>query len=155
VRQVDLISFLCNYYGIVSDSLKNNKLSHIDVKILFPNIIHIGFKELKRNYHKIHNDDVILVRDYKGEVLPYINPRLDIDKFISIVPMKIDNEKIDISDIELDKLSKDELLKLRKKLKKNQKNRDENVIVREIRRKKNHQIIKYKTKKCMLRMEEF
>ena len=155
MKQVDLISFLCNYYGIVNDNLNFNKLTHFDVKILFPNVKRMNTDELKYNCDKLYTGDVILVYDYKGYILPYFNPRLELENMRILESYIVEKEFIDISKLELDKLSKDELLKLRKKVRRNQQIRDEKIIVKAIRKKKNREVMKYKIKKKMLRMEEF
>jgi len=61
---------------------------------------------------------------------------------------------ININDIDLDKLTKDELLQLRRRLKYNHQKEEEKEVVDIIRKKKDHQTICYKKKKMLLRMEE-
>ena len=49
---LDLISFLCNYYGIVNESLKFNRLTHADIKILFPFV-------KRSSYEKVENENLV------------------------------------------------------------------------------------------------
>ena len=155
MKQVDLISFLRNYCGIVNENLKYNKLTHIDVSLLFPNIERMDFDELKYNQDKLYTGDIILVYDYKGYVIPYINPRFGLEYTEPLTTYVEEEEVIDINAINLDQLSKDELIKLRRRIKKNKQLKDEKIIVKAIRRKKDRRVIRYKIKKNMLRMEEF
>ena len=141
MESIDLISFLSNYYGIVNNSLKLNKLTHIDVKILFPNIKRTSFEKVNNNIASIYKGDIIMVYDAKGKILPYINPHLQISENLEKQDIYEDDELINIDYIDLDSLSKDELLTLRKKLKKNKQYKEEKKVEKAIVRKKDYQVM--------------
>ena len=155
MRSIDLVSFLCNYYGIVSKNLKINKLTHNDMKVLFPDIKRSSFDNLEHNSSLIYKGEIILVHDCNGYILPYINPHIKVDECFEDISNYEEQEIIDISELDLDKLSKEELLKLRKKLKKNHQYHDEHNVTNKIRNKKNPKVKQYKRNKIMIRMEEF
>lgn len=154
MQQIDLIGFLCNYYGITSEYLKANKLTHADVKILFPNIKRTSFIEMKNNLSLVYNGEIILVYDCHGKILPYLNPHLEINDCFVNEDSYAENDLIDIKEVEIETLSKEELLHLRKLLKIRHQRSSEKVIVQAIRNKKDHQVINYKMKKMFLKMEE-
>ena len=112
MNSIDLISFLRNYYGIINNDLKANKLTH------------------------------------------YLHPHLLIDARCADKIYEQDENYIDISSIDLDNLSKDELLNLRKKVKENCQRASERAITKVIKRKRDKEVVDYKRKKLMLRMEE-
>ena len=151
---IDLLTFLRNYYGIVNQNLKINRLSHMDMRILFPNVKRGSFEYLDNNQELVYNGDIILVYDCYGFVLPYINPRLDIISYEDAYDEYADHEKIDISDVDLEMLSKNELLTLRRKLKNNHQFSDEKMVVKAIRKKKDRGTIRYKQEKRLLKMED-
>jgi len=154
MHQIDLISFLNNYYGINNESLKMNKLTHTDVKILFPMIKRSSFSELQNNMSLVYKGELLLVYDSYGKILPYINPHLEVLDNNEYFNNYEDVTFININDIDLDKLTKDELLQLRRRLKYNHQKEEEKEVVDIIRKKKDHQTICYKKKKMLLRMEE-
>lgn len=154
MNSIDLISFLRNYYGIINNELKANKLTHFDVKILFPKIRRVSKEFLECNLHDIYKGNIILVYDCKGRILHYLHPHLLIDVRCADEIYEQDENYIDISSIDLDSLSKDELLNLRKKVKKNCQRASERAITKVIKRKRDKEVVDYKRKKLMLRMEE-
>ena len=151
---IDLISFLCNFYGIVNENLKINKLTHTDIKILFPQIKRISIERLNNNLALVYNGDIILVYDCFGKILPYVNPHLQ----INVCPINensyAERERINLNSLELDELSKEELLNIRRQLKRNHKYLEEKDVVKVIRKKKDYQVTDYKRRKNMLKMEE-
>ena len=155
MRSIDLISFLSNYYGIVNNNLKINQLTHSDIKILFPYIKRSSFRDLKKDSMSIYKGDMVMVYDCKGNILPYINPHLDIHEYVIPNANYALKEVININDGCLNQMSKKQLLKLRSFLRKKHQFSDEKVVVDVIRNKKDYQVIKYKRKKMMLRMEDF
>ena len=54
MRSIDLVSFLCNYYGIVNESLKVNKLTHADIKILFPFVKRSSYEKVENENMKVY-----------------------------------------------------------------------------------------------------
>ncbi len=155
MKSIDLISFLESYYGIVNNDLKVNKLTHKDIKILLPNIKRMSFFELEKDKSLIYNGEVIMVHDCNCNILPYINPHLKVNILFDEYDCYSEKENIYFDEMMLDNLSKDELLKLRKKLKKNGQYFEQKVVTNAIRNKKDPKIKQYKRDKMKLRMEEF
>ena len=154
MRIIDLISFLRNYYGIVNESLKVNKLTHTDIKILFPFIKRGSFDDIRYDDNKVYNGEIIMVHDCKNHVLPYVNPFLKVDVNLIETNNYEEDVLINLNESILDNLSKDELLKLRKHLKKNNQYNEQRKVTNVIRKKKDPKVKQYKIKKMMLRMEE-
>lgn len=152
---IDLISFLRNYYGITSSSLKINKLTHADIKILFPDIKRISLERLKKEMESIYRGEVLLVYDAHNYILPYVNPHYLVNQNIDNTINYDERMIIKIDDLEL--LSKDELLKLRYSVKKNMQYEDAKEITKHIREKKNPKVKLYKRQKrdLKMKMEDF
>ena len=136
MKSIDLLSFLENYYGIVNQSLKLNILTHRDIKILFPNIKRSSFEMMNNNFEEVYNGELVLVHDAKGSILPYVNPHINISFENTLYDRYENNIKIDITNIDLSHLSKNELLQIRRKLKRNHKIIEESNVVKEIRKNK-------------------
>ncbi len=152
---IDLISFLRNYYGITSNSLKINKLTHADIKILFPDIKRISLERLKKEMELVYRGEFLLVYDAHNCILPYVNPHYLVNQNIDNTINYDERVIIKIDDLEL--LSKDELLKLRYNVKKNMQYEDAKEITKHIREKKNPKVKLYKRQKrdLKMKMEDF
>lgn len=64
--------FLYEYFGVTD--LNIFEMTHDDVKVLFPELKRSSFEEIQKDYTCIYNGNVILVRDKKGDIIPYYNP---------------------------------------------------------------------------------
>ena len=151
---VDLISFLRNYYGINNSSLKSNCLTHNDVKVLFPFVKRTSFEHLRLNYDYGHKGIIIMVYDARGSVIPYLNPFIEnIEYDNDEVDNYIDNQvAIELDDI--DTLSKEELLKIRKSLRKARAFNQEKTVVRMIKKLKEQEPHEYRKRKELLLKEK-
>ena len=152
-RYIDLISFLRNYYGINNSSLKSNCLTHNDVKVLFPFIKRTSFDEVRRNYECSHRGVIIMVYDARGSVIPYLNPFIknieydydEVDNYCD------DSEIFELDDIDI--LSKEELLKIRKSLRKAKAFSQEKNVIQMIRKLKENEPHDYRKRKELLLKE--
>ena len=161
MESIDLISFLHNYYGINSEYLYLNVLTHQDVKILFPNIIRKDFQYLNENRELLYSGKLILVHDSKGNIAPYVKPDKkelcengpygEIIEEAGDITYQIKREKIIVDEEMLKQLSKDELLKLRSNLKRTRQHGEERKVVKAIRKKKDYKVMNYKRKKNELK----
>ena len=77
-RSISISKFLRVYYGIINTSDPRNRISHSDVKVLFPNIKRTGFEWLLKNKGEFYSGNVIPVVDSYGNLAPYINPHLQV-----------------------------------------------------------------------------
>ena len=115
MQTIDLISFLQNYYGIFHEKLTFDKLTHEVVGKLFPFV-----KACKKGYLNLEDlkcGNVIGVYDKYKRVMFYYNPHLYLDKMnVSEGKEESVKEEKFISLENLDNLSKDELLKIRRDL---------------------------------------
>jgi len=151
---IDLISFLRNYYGISNSSLKSNCLTHNDVKILFPFVERTSFDYVRKNYDYGFKGIIIMVYDSRGNIIPYLNPFIE--------NIEYDNDKVDnyfdnsvVFELDnLDTLSKEELLKIRKVLRKNRAFCLEKDVVRAIRKLKTLEPHEYRKRKELLFKEK-
>ena len=129
MKKIDLIFFLQNYYGIYHESLKFNTLTHDDVSKLFPDVRCCG--RIRPRLEYIKSGKVIGVYDKNNHVLFYPNPYLEknnlkipifeasVEKEVKETTFEESVEKEEVKEIildEIDYLSKDELLKIRRKL---------------------------------------
>ena len=71
---VDIISFLRDFYGISSPSLKFKKIKHQDLRILFPFIKRCSINNL--NMEDLFKGNIIGVYDKSNMILYYYNPHI-------------------------------------------------------------------------------
>ena len=93
-------------------------------------------------------ESVLLVAN--NVIVPYINPHLHID-YLPNSYCNVDDSFYDITSLDLNKLSKDELLKIRKILKKYHQIKDERCVVDAIRNTKNKKVMRYKRERELLK----
>ena len=161
MESIDLISFLHNYYGISSEFFYKNVVTHQDIKMLFPSIKRESFDYVNHNREDLSSGDIILVHDAKGNTVPYVKPtKEDLKEFGPFQEMtekagnlkyKVVRERIIVDEEMLDSLSKDELLKLRRDLKRTRQYCKEKKVVKAIRSKKSPKVKAYKRKKNELK----
>ena len=149
MKQFDLVNFLNRFYGINSETLNNKKLSHKDIGILFP------FIRTCPNWDVYEEDlikgNIIKVYDKNNIVVYYQNPRLMIDyDDVSLTHKSM--ETVDIDNIE--NLSKDELLKLRRKCRLLALRKEAKMLTRMIHKKKQEEPKLYREKKEKIKLKE-
>lgn len=76
---INMADFLYNYLGITQDNIFS--ITHDDVRILLPDLKRSSFSFIRKNLNEIYNGNIVIVKDPKGEVVPYYNPLryLDLD----------------------------------------------------------------------------
>jgi len=101
---ITMPEFLYNYLGI--EDINIFKITHEDIKILFPKVKRSSFEKIEKDYTSIYNGDVILVKDKKGKTLPYYNPLRYLDIEFDDMEMikkpvldKEENRKVDIESL--------------------------------------------------------
>lgn len=147
---IDLISFLRDFYGIANSSLHFNILTHEDIKILFPFIKIVCYK---KNIDEIKKNNIIAVYDKTKRIFYYVNPHLYIDEKSDDISTNVDlNNYINIEDI--NNLSKDELLHLRRRLRKNGEKDESIKVTKLIREKKKEEPIEFRIKKEKMLIKE-
>ena len=151
-RCISLTKFLINYCGIYTDNIHNINISHYDVKELMPNLKRISFENLLKYKNGLYTGEFIPVKDYHGNIVPYINPMLDIDISYEI-DCEIEKEK-EIQPTPLtDDLRAYELAKLCKLFKEHNKKREYRAAQKLLKQKKDSDSKQYKKKKNNLIME--
>ncbi len=143
MKSIDLVSFLTNYYCIYHPAFNNKKLSHDDIKILFPFIETINYFD----NNDLVKGDIIGVYDKNRKIAYYVNPR--ISEVIADYEVNNSNEKISIPN--LDNLSKYELLNLRRKLRLNNQRKESYLINKVIRKIKRKEPRDYKKRKLLVK----
>ena len=119
---IDLKIFLINYCGIFNEDLFTKKLKHKDIKELLPQLKRVSFEYLISDIRLLYNGEIIAVRDSYGEVLPYINPKVNMQNLdYSQVEYDLNEQsmtKEKLNNIQYENLSIEELILLCKRLKK-------------------------------------
>ena len=149
---VDLISFLRDFYGISNSSLKFKKLRHHDIEYLFPFIKKCPINIV--TMEEIAKGNIIAVYDKNNNIVYYYNPHLkDINNNIFDDVTDEDEEKLTL-EIDISNLSKEELLKLRTKLRKNGLREEAIKITRQIRKIKEDEPREYYKRKEKIKIKE-
>ena len=149
MKQFDIVSFLNRFYGINNISLDRRKLSHRDVPVLFPNIRTCPYKDVKRE--DLIKGELIAVYDKSNTVMYYYNPHLMID--FDDIPLNVEDDiPFDIKNI--DNLSKDELLKIRRKCRLMELQKESKILTKLIRKRKKEEPKLYREKKEKIKIKE-
>ena len=148
MKSFDIINFLGKFYGITNESLNNDTISHSDMKKLFPFIRTCQFD--MENFLK---GNIISVYDKTGNIVYYESPHLIIND-IDIKESVNNEEIIDIKKIDLSILSKEELLKLRRKLRLLGLVKESKKLTKLIHKKKQEEPKEYREKREKLKIKE-
>lgn len=151
MKFIDLISFLRDFYGISNPSLKFKKLKHQDIEVLFPFIKRCCVNDV--NLEDISHGNIIGVYDKNGMIVYYHNPHIK-EIVEDICDEEFDEEKEFKLEIDLNILSKDELLKLRSNLRKDGHLDDAFKVTKQIRKVKAKEPKEYYKKKEKLLIKE-
>ncbi len=154
--KIDIISFLRNYVGISGSDLKQNKLTHNDLRTLFPNIdlVRIPYSVAYKNPTGVYNGEYLIVYDANHELIIYQNPLL-MKNDLPLEDYNYEEVKETITlPSNLRDLSKDELLRLRRKVRGTKEYQKAKTITNEIRKKKRYEPIGYKREKEELRKND-
>lgn len=90
---ISLAKFLSRFESLSGKDLK--KVTHEDVKVLFPNLKRSTFESIKRNPKLIYTNQVVLVSDGR-KVVPYYVPNEQIcEEETEFVREEVEQRKID------------------------------------------------------------
>ena len=73
-ESITLNAFMVRYLGIRDNNILSNKISHEDIKVLFPNLVRTSFSYIADNPDLVYTGDVLLVEDSFGRTVPYFDP---------------------------------------------------------------------------------
>ena len=150
---ISLTKFLINYCGIYNEEIHNIKISHHDIKELLPEIKRVSFESLLVNKNSFYTGDIIPVKDCYGNVVPYVNPMLEIDVAVEIDCEKVEHEHL-LDDIIIDEdLSSYELVKLCRLFKEYNKKREYRIAHKLLKKEKTDSVKQYKKRKDNLIMK--
>ncbi len=154
MKAIDLISFLRKYYRISHSKITFDRVTHEDIAMLFSYIQ--TKKREKVTDEELARGDVIGVYDKTNRIVYYQNPRLNLDEFdmVAFEDEENQDELIIFSIDDLENLSKDELLHLRRKLRLNNQRKDSYMINALIKQIKNKEPRKYREKKEKILIKE-
>ena len=150
--KIDIISFLRNYVGITGSSLKQNKLTHDDLKVLFPELklVRLPYEVAYKNPELVYSGEYLIVYDSRYQMIVYKNPLL-MEELLPQEESNYDEEKVTITLPDLTGLSKDELLSLRRKVRGTKEYNKATEITKQIRRLKRREPKRYREEKEYLR----
>lgn len=69
---IDVLSFLAQYYGIVSCDLTNNKITHKNLSSLFPFLKKVSIDWALKNQELIYTGKLVFVKDCNNNCVPYM-----------------------------------------------------------------------------------
>ncbi len=158
--KIDIISFLRNYCQINDISLKQNTLKHDDLPILFPYInkylVRKSYDYALKHLSLITKGDILIVYDCTHQLIVYENPinlmmKEEKELVYHDVPSMINyEENRDVNLPDISPLSKDELLTIRSRLRKDHNFQYDRYLTSEIRKRKRKEPHKYREKKEQL-----
>ena len=153
--KIDIISFLRNYLGITGYSLKQNRLTHNDLKVLFPNLnlTRLPYELAYKNPELVYSGEYLIVYDANYELIIYKNP-LIMENVLPNEESNYEDSRDTINLPDLHSLSKDELLRLRRKTRGTGEYHKANEITKQIRKIKRTEPRGYKRDKEELRNKE-
>ena len=115
-ESISIESFLSNFLGIRDNNVLSSKISHKDIKQLFPKLVRPSFDYILDSPDLIYNGEVILVEDSFGSIVPYFNPSYvyeEVDFIGEYIEQQNQKEDIfNINEIDLQNLSNYELQNL-------------------------------------------
>lgn len=150
---ISLTKFLINYCGIYNEEIYNIKISHQDIKELMPELKRVSFESLIGNKSSFYTGSIIPVKDCYGNVVPYVNPMLEIEVIKEIDCEPID-DNFDLDNLDIDgELSKYDLVKLCRVLKEHNKYREYREAHKLLKNTKEEKVKKYKKRKTDLIMK--
>ena len=148
MKQFELVYFLSRFYGINNNMLNSKKLTHKDVLTLFPDIRTCPLRKV--NNEDIYKGNILMVYDKNNKIAYYYNPHLDINYDFEM--SEDEDIKINFDNIEI--LSKEELLKLRRKARLLSLREKAKALTKLIREKKKIEPKEYRKKKKKLKIKE-
>ena len=153
--KIDIVSFLRNFAGISGSSIKQNRITHDDLEVLFPDLelVRIPYGVVYKNPELVYTGEYLIVYDANNELIVYKNP-LRMEEVLPTEDYNYDNDVRELLLPELSNLSKEELLTLRRKARLNNEHRKANLLTNYIRLAKNKEPKRYKREKEDMRIKE-
>ncbi len=114
--RITIISFLSKYLGVRDQRVLSSRITHKDIKAIFPNLKRVSFDYVVDNPTLIGDSTILLVSDSIGRVVPYMNPQLGYEEteyfgeFVCDESTKVTIPNID--EIDLESLNNYELQQL-------------------------------------------
>ena len=106
-NEISLAKFLVRYEFITNSSL--NKITHEDVKVLFPNLKRCSFDSVRKNPYLVMSGQVVLVNDGR-KTIPYYTPIIeDLNQEIYTIDMQEAEEYAERSYYDFNSMSNYEL----------------------------------------------
>ena len=150
MKEFDLVYFLSRFYGINNSTLNRKKLSHEDVEILFPNVRTCPLRDVSKE--DVYNGNLLMVYDKKNIIQYYYNPHMNIENNYEFNNENIENINVNIGNLE--NLSKNELLRYRRRLKLYGLRKLYRVLTKKIQEKKRLEPRIYREKKEKIKIKE-
>ena len=150
MKEFDLVYFLSRFYGINNSTLNRKKLSHEDVEILFPNVRTCPLRDVSKE--DVYNGNLLMVYDKKNIIQYYYNPHMNIENNYEFKNENIENINVNIGNLE--NLSKNELLRYRRRLKLYGLRKLYRVLTKKIQEKKRLEPRIYREKKEKIKIKE-
>ena len=156
--KIDLVTFLKVYLGVDDPSLKQNVLRHDDLLILFPHLTdflrRVPYYYAMKNPELIKDGRLLVVYDAKKQMIVYRNPGVKFNVETKDSDSRF-QEREDVTLPNVKGLSKDELLKLRSKLRRLHILRKDAFLTAEVRKRKRREPKRYRREKEELRENEY
>lgn len=89
-NEINMSKFLSRYCNLIGNNL--SKITHEDVRVLFPKIKRASFEEVSQNPKLLAIGKVVYVNDGKN-VIPYYTPNVDFDILDEPTPVNKKEEK--------------------------------------------------------------
>lgn len=114
---ISVNAFLTKYCGIYDESILSMNLSSKDLKVLFPYLKNLSYDKVLENPKEVYIGNILLVKDYMGNVVPYFKPKRITDECITLDICEDKKEDKFITAINLEKLPDYQLSLLAKRYK--------------------------------------
>lgn len=154
---ISVNAFLTKCCGICDESVLNLNLSSNDLKLIFPYLKTSSYNKVLENPKDVYVGNILLVKDYEGNVVPYFKPERIFDECISL-DVKEDKKEDNLTKIiDIEELSDYQLSLLAKKYKELGRMKDYRKVCKIIVNRKNKtNIKKYKKakEKILLKQKE-
>lgn len=148
---ISLTKFLINYCGVYNEDIHNIKIGHKDVKKILPQLKRVSFESLLQNRDSFYIGEIIPVKDYYGNIVPYVNPMLEFDDTLD-VDCDIVEQNDTLQNITIDEnLNKYELAKLCRYFKKHNMKKEYRIAHKLLKEEKRSKVKQYKREKYNLK----
>lgn len=101
MEKISLAKFLSRCYHISNKNL--SKMTHESVKLLTPDLKRCSFDFASKNQELLETGQIVMVEDCKGQVIPYMIPKIAMDEYENNeITIELDKKpsKIDITNLE-------------------------------------------------------